>query len=240
MQSNRRIIVSGNVSFELVFVEGGVFQMGTDESNYKDEKPAHRVSLSSYYIGKYPVTQRLWEEIIGYEQSYFRGASRPVEQVSWEESQDFIRKLNKITGESFRLPSEAEWEFAARGGRYSQGYQYAGSDKLKQVGWYEENSTNETKEVGQLLANELGIHDMSGNVYEWCSDWFSDEYYKICHQKGVVENPMGPNKGRHRVTRGGRYFRRPVDCRVVYRNYVHPENRSDNIGFRLVLPFTGQ
>ncbi len=240
MGSNRVIIVSDDVSFELTFVEGGVFQMGTNESNYEDEKPAHQVRLDSYYIGNSPVTQRLWESVMDSNPSHFRDTGRPVESISWEASQAFIRKLNQVTGESFRLPTEAEWEYAARGGKYSQGYQYSGSDKLKQVGWYEENSNNETKEPGLLLANELGIHDMSGNVWEWCSDWFLEDYYETCYQQGVVENPTGPAEGKIRVLRGGSCFGDPVGCRVVNRGNAQPEYRNDSIGFRLVLPFKGQ
>ncbi|MCI5140546.1 MAG: formylglycine-generating enzyme family protein [Candidatus Electrothrix sp. ATG1] len=153
-----------------------------------------------------------------------------------EDVQAFIRQLDP-PGTVFRLPTEAEWEYAARGGIYSQGYTYAGSDRLKQVGWYEDNSDDQTHEVGQLLANELGLHDMSGNVWEWCQDWFDDEYYKKCHKRGVVENPQGPETGSLRVLRGGSYFGSSVYCRPVYRNRSAPGDRGGNVGFRLVLPF---
>ncbi len=224
---------------DFCLVEGSEFLMGDDNGEFHWEKPAHKVRLSTYCIGKYPVTQRLWKEVMGNDPSRFRGSARPVESVSWEEARHFVNKLNKMTGESFRLPTEAEWEYAARGGRYSQGYQYAGSDKLKQVGWNKENSNNETKEAGLLFANELGIYDMSGNVFEWCSDWFAGDYYQICYRQEVVENPRGPDEGELRVLRGGSSFDDPVRCRVVFRLNALPESRNDNIGFRLVLPFKG-
>ena len=147
-----------------------------DEEAYDDEKPVHEVVLSDFYIGKFPVTQALWNAVLKDYPSFFNGDSRPVERVSWEDTQVFIKKLNELTGRAYRLPTEAEWEYAARGGRQSKGYKYAGSNKLKEVGWYWENTHFETKAVGLKYPNELGIYDMSGNVREWCQDWFSNEY----------------------------------------------------------------
>jgi sulfatase modifying factor 1 len=158
------ITLPSGFTFEMILVEGGTFQMGDDKSEYGSEKPEHPVEVASFYLGKYQVNQSLWEKITGENPSYFKGENRPVEQVSWDDAQSFIQKLNKFTHQKFRLPSEAEWGFSARGGIYSQGYQYAGSDKLSQVGWYDENSENQTHEVGLLLPNELGLYDMSGNV----------------------------------------------------------------------------
>jgi formylglycine-generating enzyme required for sulfatase activity len=249
MEKNNNTLSAPLPDIDLCPVEGGEFHMGNDKSKYEDEKPAHPVRISGFYMGKFQVTQQLWEAVTGDNPSDFKGKRRPVETVSWDDAQDFLKKLNAREdiqafirqldppGTEFRLPTEAEWEFAARGGIYNQGYTYAGSDRLKQVGWYEENSNNQTQEVGQLLANELGLHDMSGNVWEWCQDWFDNEYYEKCHKRGVVENPQGPDSGARRVLRGGSWFFNPVYCRSFYRNLNDPGLRSRNIGFRLVLPF---
>ncbi len=237
-KENLTIRIPSGPPIELVYVQGGVFMMGSDNSEAPDrEKPAHKVKLSDFYIGKYPVTQDIWQTIMGNNPSRFQGEKRPVEQVSWEDVQKILVRLNQQTGKNFRLPTEAEWEYAARGGIYSQGYTYAGSDRLKQVGWYNENSNDQTQFVGQLLANELGLQDMSGNVWEWCQDWFSEEYYEECQKRGVVEYPKGPDKGSGRVLRGGGYFGNSLYCRSVDRDRRDPEDRLDFIGFRLVLPF---
>jgi formylglycine-generating enzyme required for sulfatase activity len=234
---------------ELCPVEGGEFLMGDDNSEYDDEKPAHRVRVSGFYMGKFSVTQRLWEAVMENNPARFKGEQRPMETVSWKDAQAFLDKLNaredvqtfirqlNPPGIKFRLPTEAEWEYAARGGQYSQGYKYAGGDLLKQVGWYEENSNDQTPEVGQLLANEFGLHDMSGNVWEWCQDWFDDKYYAECKKTGIVHNPQGSATGTRRVIRGGSYFFASLDCRSVLRGRHLPEERNDSLGFRLVLPF---
>ncbi len=235
MNSAINISLPDGEAIDFILVEGGEFLMGDDNSDYADEKPAHRVKLSSFYIGKYPLTQSQWQAITGENPSEFKGEKRPVESVSWSDVQDFIVKLNKKTDKQFRLPTEAEWEYAARGGKYSQGYTYSGSDKLKQVGWYIENSNNETHDVGLLLANELGIYDMSGNVWEWCVDWYGDDYYEGCQKQGVVENPTGPDNGDYRVFRGGSYFDSQLNCRAASRRWNQPGGRNLNIGFRLVL-----
>jgi len=221
---------------DLCFVEGGEFMMGDDNGEY-DEKPAHRVLLSSFWINKFQVTQRLWEKVMGNNPSRFKGERRPVENVSWHDTQKFLGRLNQLTGKDFRLPTEAEWEYAARGGKYSQGYRYAGSDRAKQVAWYHENSDKETHEVGLRMPNELNLHDMSGNVWEWCADWFSADYYAQCHKRGVVDNPQGPDNGELRVFRGGGYSSFPLSCRAVSRRDNPPGSRCGYIGFRLVLPF---
>ena len=231
----------------LVHVEGGEFMMGDDNGEFNSEKPAYLVRLSSFFICQYQVTQDLYESVAGDNPSRFKGNKRPVEKVSWIDANQFIDQLNDsseirqylnsldASGMAFRLPKEAEWEYAARGGQYSQGYAYCGSDKLKQVGWYDENSGNETKAVGLLLPNELGIYDMSGNVYEWCEDWFDGKYYEKCKKGGVVINPKGPEEGDGRVIRGGSYFSSAECCRPTYRDRLTPVNRSYFIGFRLVL-----
>ena len=220
---------------ELCLVEGGEFMMGDDNVEYDNEKPAHQVRMDDFYIGKHPVTQELWQAVMGNNPSRFKGERRPVEQVSWIDAQDFLDRLNSRTGKKFRLPTEAEWEYAARGGKYSQDYKYAGSDRAKQVAWHDANSGDETHEVGLLLPNELGLYDMSGNVWEWCAD-----YYAQCHQRGTVDNPQGLGIGENRVLRGGSFFSYLRSCRAVNRYYDPPRRRDADIGFRLVLPLSGK
>ena len=160
-----------NLINNMVYVQGGTFMMGaTSEQGsdaYDNEKPAHQVTLSSFSIGRYEVTQEEWQAVMGSNPSWFKGPKRPVENVSWDDCQAFIKKLNEMTGKQFRLPTEAEWEFASRGGIKSQGYKYSGSNNLNSVAWYADNSGNTTHDVGQESPNELGIYDMSGNVWEW-------------------------------------------------------------------------
>ncbi len=234
---------------ELCLVEGGKFMMGDNNGQFEKEKPAHPVQLSSFYIGKFQVTQQLWTTVMGENPSRFTGTRRPVEQVSWNDVQSFFKQLNSLEKISahfkkiniavgpFRLPTEAEWEYAARGGRFSQGYTYAGSDSLQQVGWFNDNSDSTTHKVGQLLANELNICDMSGNVWEWCQDRYQEKYYQQCYKQGTVTNPKGPARGSRRFLRGGSCFGDRVECRTVFRGADHPGSRDDFIGFRLVLPF---
>lgn len=224
----------GDVSFEMVYVQGGTFQMGATAEQgsdaYDDEKPVHSVTLSDFHIGKYEVTQGLWKEVMGENPSYNKaGDNYPVENVSWEDCQRFIERLNSRTGLNFRLPTEAEWEYAARGGQKSRGYKYSGSTyDLGSVAWYEGNSGNRTHPVGQTQANELGLYDMSGNVYEWCYDWYGR--YSSSSQR----NPSGPASGANRVLRGGCYFSIAGGCRVSFRRSSDPGNRRIS-GLRLVL-----
>ena len=231
--SNRTIRV-GNVSFEMVYVQGGTFRMGATveqgEDAYGDEEPVHSVTLSDFHIGKYEVTQGLWKEVMGENPSHNKaGDNYPVERVSWEDCQRFIERLNSRTGLNFRLPTEAEWEYAARGGQKSRGYKYSGSTyDLGSVAWYEGNSGNRTHPVGQKQANELGLYDMSGNVWEWCQDW------KGAYSSSSQRNPSGPASGARRVLRGGGYYDCAGRCRVSYRNFSDPGNRNFN-GLRLVL-----
>ncbi len=231
--SNRTIRV-GNVSFEMVYVQGGTFQMGATAEQgsdaYDDEKPVHSVTLSDFHIGKYEVTQGLWKEVMGENPSYNKaGDNYPVEMVSWEDCQRFIEWLNSRTGLNFRLPTEAEWEYAARGGQKSRGYKYSGSTyDLGSVAWYEGNSGNRTHPVGQKQANELGLYDMSGNVYEWCYDWYGR--YSSSSQR----NPSGPASGADRVLRGGSFILNAGLCRVSNRSRSDPGYRNVN-GLRLVL-----
>ena len=217
----------------MVYVAGGTFTMGgTSEQSsdaYDDEKPTHSVTLSSYYICKYEVTQALWRAVMGSNPSNFKGNNLPVENVSWNDCQTFINRLNSYTGRNFRLPTEAEWEFAARGGNYSRHYKYSGSNYISDVAWYDGNSGNRTHPIGTKQANELGLYDMSGNVYEWCSDWYGS--YSSYSQN----DPTGPNSGSYRVYRGGCWNNSARGCRSSGRCYFTPGCRNDYLGLRLVL-----
>ena len=229
---NISIPVKDGISIDMVRVEAGTFTMGATPE-MKDpflwEKPAHQVTLTNdYYIGKYEVTQALWKAVMGKNPSNFKGDNLPVEQVSWDDCQEFINKLNKITGKKFRLPTEAEWEYAARGGKKSRGYQYSGSNNLSDVAWYKDNSDSRIHTVGSKQANELGIYDMSGNVWEWCQDRWG--YYSSSSQT----NPIGANSGSDRVRRGG-YWGEYDDCRLSCRFSTAPSSRFMNLGLRLIL-----
>ena len=227
------LITVGSVSFVMKPVAGGTFSMGcTSEQGgdcYGAEKPAHSVTLSDYYIGETEVTQALWRAVMGSNPSYNKGDNLPVENVSWDDCQTFISKLNQLTGRNFRLPTEAEWEYAARGGSKSRGYKYAGSNNISDVAWYDGNSGSKTHPVKGKRPNELGLYDMSGNVWEWCSDWYGD--YSGYSQT----NPQGPSTGSHRLLRGGSWYYGARFCRVANRNYYAPDYRYFNIGFRLVF-----
>jgi formylglycine-generating enzyme required for sulfatase activity len=228
---------TAGLNLEMVFVKGGTFEMGctSEQSDCDDdEKPVHSVTVDDFYIGKYEVTQAQWKAIMGSNPSHFDdcGSNCPVENVSWNDVQEFIEKLNQKTGKNYRLPTEAEWEYAARGGGKSKGYKYAGSNSIGTVAWYDDNSGSETHPVGQKQANELGIYDMSGNVWEWCSDWYDSDYYSSSPRN----NPAGPSSGSRRVLRGGSWGSRGRICRVANRNNLSPGSSYSNSGFRLVLP----
>jgi formylglycine-generating enzyme required for sulfatase activity len=223
----------GGVSFDMMKVEAGTFTMGaTSEMKkpYAYEKPAHQVTLTNnYYLGKTEVTQALWKAVMGSNPSYFKGDNRPVEGVSWDDCQEFISKLNAATGKHFRLPTEAEWEFAARGGNNSRHYQYSGSNNINDVAWYDGNSGNTTHDVASKQPNELGIYDMSGNVWEWCNDWYGD------YSSSSQTNPTGPNSGSCRVERGGSWHGSAWFCRSSIRYRDTPYFGRDTRGFRLAL-----
>jgi formylglycine-generating enzyme required for sulfatase activity len=225
------------VRFDMVFAKGKTFTMGCSDDECSEtewgwELPTHSVTLKDFSIGKFPVTQELWKAVMGDNPSGFKGDNLPVEMVSWEEVQKFITKLNSATGKKFRLPTEAEWEFAARGGSKSNRYKYSGSNDADAVAWYVVNGENKTHPVGAKEPNELGLYDMSGNVWEWCSDWYKSDYYAISPQN----NPQGPSSGLGRVVRGGSWYYIVQYCRVANRFYYSPGFRFSNIGFRLVLP----
>ncbi len=232
------------MSFDMVYVEGGTFQMGaTSEQGrdyYSDEIPVHSVTLSDYYIGKFEVTQGLWEKVMGttiheqrikagYSSTNGVGSDYPMYYVNWEEAQEFCTRLGQLTGKNYALPTEAQWEYAARGGVKSRGYKYSGSNTIGNVAWYSDNSSSSTHPVATKQPNELGLYDMSGNVWEWCSDW--DGYYSSESQS----NPTGPSTGSRRVLRGGSWGYYAGGCRVSYRIGNYPSYRNFNYGFRVVL-----
>ena len=227
------IHVKDGINIEMVKVEAGSFDMGaTPEMENPDasEKPVHRVTLTNNYnIGKYEVTQALWQAVMGNNPSNSKGDNLPVEKVSWNNCQKFISKLNKLTGKSFRLPTEAEWEYAARGGNKSRGYQYSGSNTIGDVAWYDGNSGSKTHAVGTKQPNELGIYDMTGNVWEWCQDWYGS------YSSSPQTNPTGAVSGSGRVYHGGSWVSSARDCRTSYRGLSTPGARSFILGLRLVL-----
>ena len=241
---------------ELVYVEGGSYTMcATDEQGWDanfDEKPTRKVNLSSFYMGKYEVTQQLWEYVMSYSgnaadgtimsaystdawldkkpsSTFGVGDYFPTYYVSYDDIVNiFLPRLNKITGDNYRLPTEAEWEYAARGGCNSQAYKYSGSNTVGDVAWYSENSNSKSHQVGIKQPNELGIYDMSGNVWEWCSDWYAD------YTSSEETNPTGAESGSYRVFRGGYWGLSARDCRVSVRSSANPTNRNNSVGFRLV------
>ena len=229
----------------MVFVKGGCFNMGSNDGD-SDEKPEHQVCVDDFYIGKYEVTQKQWKEIMGNNPSRFKCDNCPVEQVSWSDVQNFIKKLNAKTGQTYRLPTEAEWEYAAGGGNQSKGYTYSGGNTIGSVALYWVNSgdkmlsgnwkwekieknNGKTHNVGAKKANELGIYDVSGNVWEWCADWYGSDYYG----KSPKNNPAGPTTGSARVIRGGSWGSSARGCRVANRRGFNPGIRGNYLGFRL-------
>jgi formylglycine-generating enzyme required for sulfatase activity len=218
---------------QMVFVKGGTFQMsdvfGDGNSN---EKPVHEVYVDDFYIGKYPVTQKEWEAIMGNNPSHFKGENLPVDFVSWEDVQEFIKRLNAKSGINYRLPTEAEWEYAARSGGKAE--KWAGTNnesELKDYAWYYKNSDNEIHPVGQKKPNGLGLYDMSGNVWEWVQDWYDEDYYK----NSPKDNPKGPSSGQHRVLRGGSWYDFARYIRTANRFRVYPDFRINIFGFRCVM-----
>ena len=225
----------GGVNFTMVYVQGGTFTMGcTSEQGhdcYSNEEPAHSVTLSDYYIGETEVTQALWTAVMGRNPSHRKGRNKPVESVSWNAAQEFCRKLSQQTGRTFRLPTEAEWEYAARGGNKSQRYKYSGSNTLSSVAWYGESKNSKTHPhpVKEKWPNELGLYDMSGNVWEWCQDLEGD--YRGYSQT----NPTGSSSGDSRVMRGGCSCSNAVGCRVASRAGNVPFFSWNFFGLRVVL-----
>ncbi len=225
--------LTGGSTEGMIFVKGGSFQMGSNDSN-SDEKPIHSVTVSDFYIGKYEVTQKEWKAVMGSNPSNWKGDNLPVERVSWYDAVEFCNKKSEMEGlqkcysgsgknitcdftkNGYRLPTEAEWEYAARGGNKSKGYKYSGSNNIGDVAWYTSNSGSKTHPVGTKRSNELGIYDMSGNVWEWCWDWYDENYYSI----SPGSNPRGPNSGKFAVLRGGSWCFYAYYCRVAVRGWL--------------------
>jgi formylglycine-generating enzyme required for sulfatase activity len=251
LKTNLRF-TAGSVTFELIYVEGGSFTVGATPEQGDDaqdrEKPAHVVTLTDdYYMGKFEVTQQLWQAVTGKsindqrnlanpsEWLYGEGDNYPMYYISYEDCVSFCTALNTLVagqlpaGYEFRLSTEAQWEYAARGGKKSVHYKYSGSNDANAVAWYSDNSGSTTHEVGKKLPNELGIYDMSGNMWEWCKDRYGD------YNDGVQTNPQGPASGSFRVLRGGVWYLNAQYCRIAIRNFNLPSYRSEYYGFRLAL-----
>ena len=228
-----KVFSVNGVSFKMIHVEGAKFQMGNKDGLYI-EKPIHDVTVSDYHIGETTVTQALWMAVMGNNPSYFKGDNLPIECVCWNDCQVFIGKLNEklehiLSGYRFRLPTEAEWEFASRGGQKSKKYNFSGSNTIDDVGWYENNSNNTTHPVKSKSPNELGLYDMSGNVWEWCEDFYGD------YRSSSQINPKGSSSGSYRVLRGGCWNNPSSLCRITYRGGVSPEGQNNTYSFRLAL-----
>ena len=234
------------VNMKMIWVEGGDFLMGctSEQGNCEsDEQNVRRVTVDGFYIGMLEVTQSQWEKVVGtsiyqqwtkagYSGSLSRGVGPdyPMYCVSWDEAMEFCRLLSNKTGRTYTLPTEAQWEYAARGGNKNEGAKYAGSNMIDAVAWYTDNSGSSTHIVGSKRANALGIYDMSGNVWEWCKDWYASSYVSY-----DTNNPVGPSSGSIRVNRGGSWSSSASHCRVAYRNNNSPGNRFNILGFRVVL-----
>jgi len=250
---NYTVAVNG-VKLEMVYVKGGTFRMGATEEQLSDaddvEKPAHQVTLSDYYIGKFVVTQGLWKAVMGSNPSTFqKGDNYPVESITWDGIQTFLTKLSQQTGKKYALPTEAQWEYAARGGNGGDQFVYAwcgggavafsgtlareatkysGSNNIDEVAWYDGNSGETTHPVGMKKPNALGIYDMSGNVLEWCSDWYGS------YSSRAQTNPAGPSSGSYRIVRGSGFGNNAINCRVSSRGRISPKGRYVDVGFRVV------
>ena len=231
-----RLVTVGSVTFTMIPVKGGTFQMGATKEQTgearKDEKPVHTVTLDNFQIGETEVSQALWREVMGSNPSTYKGNDLPVTNITWEDCQEFIKKLNERTGKQFRLPTEAEWEFAARGGTASKGYMFSGSDEVRSVAWHNRDSNRDRHNGPYAIKskdpNELGIYDMSGNVNEWCQDWFGD------YTANPQTNPQGPATGKEHVYRGGSWWYYGMSCRVSRRNSGVKDVRGV-IGLRLAM-----
>ena len=220
------------INMKMIWVEGGEFMMGctSEQSGCEgDEQNVRRVTVDGFYIGMLEVTQSQWEKVVGTNSSWYRGANLPVETVSWEEAMEFCRLLSNKTGRTYTLPTEAQWEYAARGGKKADGTKYAGSNMIDAVAWYTANGSTSTQPCGTKRANALGIYDMSGNVREWCKDWYSSSYTSY-----DTNNPAGPSSGSYRVIRGGGWLSDASNCRVANRAGESPGYRNLSLGFRIV------
>jgi len=221
------LLIPQPIKLEMVYIPGGEFTMGSHD--YDGEKPPHRVRVSPFAIGKYPVTQAQWKAVMGENPSRFKGDDLPVETVSWEDAVEFCERLSHATGRKYRLPSEAEWEYACRAGSTTK-YGFDGDEKqLGDYAWYYEDSDSKTHPVGQKKPNAWGLYDMHGNVWEWCEDWYGH------YPSAEATDPTGFSSGSGRVFRGGGWNNGAVSCRSAYRYGVAPGSRGGNLGFRLVV-----
>ena len=236
--SDDQIQIFSRMLNDMVFVEGGLFYMGEGLSSDEftnhgavDNKPSHEVVINSFFLARFEVTQDEWVIVMGTNPAHFQGNDLPVENVSWDDCSRFISRLNELTGMMFRMPTEAEWEYAAKGGKYSCGYDFSGSNYVSSVAWYAMNSNNTTHDVGRKRPNELGIYDMSGNVAEWCSDYYDHDYYRYSDR----DNPSGPNNGVNKVNRGGSWLMSQPYLLTNVRNVNKPEEKNAAIGLRLAM-----
>jgi len=224
-----------NLDSNFIFVEGGAFEMGLPDTSTIEgseiEKPRHTINLKSFYILKTLVTQALWYSVMDSNPSFHKNCfTCPVENVSWNDAETFIKKLNALKKGHYRLPTEAEYEYAARGGKKSKGFDYSGSNDENKVAWYANNSKDQSHPVGEKKPNELGLVDMSGDVWEWCSDWFNMYYYKV----SPSDNPQGPAQGEKKVLRGGTWMSLDEGCLVISRGALMPASKDKFTGFRIV------
>lgn len=222
-----------NLDSDFVFVQGGSFEMGLPDTSTVEagwlEKPRHKVTVKSFYMLKTLVTQALWSSIMDTNPSFHKNClTCPVENVSWFDAQKFISKLNTLTKKHYRLPTEAEYEYAARGGNKDRGLDYSGSNNINDVGWYTDNSEGQSHPVGEKKTNELGLFDMSGNMWEWCSDW-----YGLYYKGSPSDNPQGPANGEKKVVRGGTWLSLDEGCTVVSRGALNPAFKNKFTGFRI-------
>ena len=233
-KENIKTVSDPTTGMQFVFVKGGCYQMGSIE--IQDAKPVHQVCLSDFYMGKYEVTQSQWEKVMGNNPSSFKecGPECPVEKVSWNDAQEFIKKLNSKSGKQYRLPTEAEWEYAARSGGKDEIWAGTSDEStLSRYAWYDdENSSSSTHKVGLKKSNGLGLYDMSGNVLEWCQDWYNEAYY----EDSPKDNPSGPDNSEQRVVRGGSWSLIASIAQTGFRHRYDPGNRAHFVGLRLLLP----
>ncbi len=218
-----------SIQANMVWVTGGSFIMG-DNMGEPDEKPAREVVVNGFSMSKYPVTQRQWEVVMGYNGSEYKACQQcPIDNVSWKDAQEFVRRLNLMSGKHYTLPTEAEWEYAAKGGKKGKGYIFSGSDNIEEVGWHAGNSGRRPHVVGEKVANELGLYDMTGNMWEWCQDKYGRFYY----EENIKYSPEGPKDGTGRVRRGGSWFTSAKNCRNASRSHVNEDYKDNSVTFRL-------
>lgn len=227
---NESIRLNDSVQLEMTFIEGGSLIMGSDVGK-KDARPAHEVEVSDFFIGKFEFTQEQWVAVMGENPSEIECLKCPVNDMSWEQLTDLLSKLKWKTDRTFRLPTEAEWEYAAQGGNQSRGYLYSGSNSIEEVAWLKPNGNDQQHEVGLLKPNELGLYDMNGNAWELCEDWYDKKFY----QRSPKKNPVNEIPAKYRVSRGASWMSPAHYCERHYRNTDHPHHKRGNGGFRLVM-----